>query len=1058
VSFARRMTLPFLLSVIVALPVIAQPASKSAPPAAQAPAVPESLFSGMKWRVVGPFRGGRSETVTGIPGDANTYYFGAVAGGVWKSNDGGGNWTPLFDKQPIASIGAVAVANSDTNVIYAGSGEGCIRGNLTSGDGVYKSIDGGRTWRNVGLRDSQHIPALIINPRDPNIVFVAALGHTYGPNAERGIFRTTDGGATWTKVLYKNDHTGGIDVVFDPHNPNVLFAALWEVMRTPWSLTSGGEGSGLYRSTDGGTNWQRLEGNGLPKGILGRIGVSVSGADGNRVYALIEAAEGGLYRSDDAGGTWTRVNEDERYRQRAWYFTHIFADPKTTDTVYVLNTGAFRSTDGGKSFTLLPAPHGDHHDLWIDPTNPQRMINANDGGVTITTDGGRTWTNQYNQPTAQFYHVAADNDYPYRLYGCQQDNSSVGIASRTDVGAIDRQDWYDVGGGESGSIAPDPRDPNIVYAGDNGGVVTRWDKRTGQAQVINPWPLDTSGMGAEDLEHRFQWTEPLLVSPHDPNVLYTCAERVFKSTNGGMSWTAISPDLTRNDKSKQKPSGGLITLDITSVEYYDTVFAFAESPLQKDLLWAGTDDGLIHLSRDGGKNWTNVTPKGLPDWSMISQVDPSPIDAGTAYIAVDRHKLDDMRPYVYKTNDFGKTWTKLTAGIPDGAFVRAVRQDPKRKDLLYAGTELGVFVSFDDGQHWQPLQLNLPVTPVTDLIVKSDDLAISTNGRGFWILDDLAPLREATSQLASGAVHLYTPSPTVRLRYPEFAERHRPVGSSPAGAFIDYWFHTAPEGEVTLEIKDDQGHLVRTFSSQKKKTLFEQPPEWPDQVKPVELIPAAEGMNRFPWNLRYESPLETPGLFYAGNGPEGPIVLPGKYHLTLIAGGQRESTDLIVQPDPRVKVSAGDMRKAFDLQMKLRDRYTDLHRALNQIRSVRSDLESVRKRLAGTGQGTALLAAIGKLESSMAPIEASLTQVKLKSSEGTLRYPVMLNEQFDTFRAMIENADAAPTHPMLDVFASLDGRLSASLAQWSALLKTDVPALDALARKENLPVIVVKEE
>ncbi len=988
---------------------------------AAAQTVPETLFKGMKWRLVGPFRGGRSEAVTGIPGDPNTYFFGGAAGGVWKSTDGGGNWTALFDKQPVSSIGAIAVAES-------GTGEGCIRGNLTSGDGVYKSTDGGRTLRNVGLRDSRQIGALVIHPRDPNIVLVAALGHVYGPNAERGVFRTVDGGRTWERVLSKNDHTGAIDVVFDPKNPNILFASLWEVNRTPWNLTSGGEGSGLYKSTDGGTTWKRLDGNGLPKGILGRIGVSVSGADDNRVYALIEANEGGLFRSEDAGETWTRVNDDERYRQRAWYFTHVYADPKVADTVYVLNTGAFRSTDGGKTFNLLPAPHGDHHALWIDPTNPARMINGNDGGATITTDGGKTWTNQYNQPTAQFYHVVADNDYPYRLYGAQQDNSSVAIASRSDSGGIDRQDWYDVGGGESGSIAPDPRNADIVYAGDNGGVLTRWEKGTRQAQYINPWPLDTSGMGAEALEHRFQWTEPLLVSPHDPTVLYTCAERVFKSTNGGMSWTAISPDLTRNDKTKQKPSGGPITLDITSVEYYDTVFAFTESPIQKDLLWAGTDDGLVHVSRDGGRNWSDVTPKGLPEWSTISQIDASTTDAGSAWIAVDRHRLDDVHPYIYKTSDFGKTWTKLTSGIPDNAFVRAVRQDPKRRDLVYAATESGVFASFDGGQDWQSLQLDLPVTPVTDLIIKNDDVAISTNGRAFWILDDVAPLREATPQLAAGDMHLYTPAPTVRLRYPEYLERHRPVGFSPTGAYIDYWFRIAPEGEVTLDIKDQQGRLVRSFSSQKKKTLFEQPPEWPEQVKPVELIPAAAGLNRFPWNLRYESPVETPGLFYAGNGPEGPIVLPGTYRLTLTANGKSESAELVVLP------------------------------ALNQMRAVRSHLESVKRRLDGSGRGQAVISAIDKLESEMAPVEATLTQVKLKSSEGTLRYPVMLNEQFDTFRAMIETADAAPTQSMMDVFASLDSRLSAALAQWNAILKNEVPALDEAARKENLPLIVVKTE
>jgi len=1024
--------------------------------AATAATVPDSLWSGMKWRLIGPFRGGRSVAVTGIPGDPKTYFFGGVAGGVWRSTDGGGNWTPVSDGQAFSAVGSIAIADSDPNVIYVGSGEACIRGNFTTGNGVWKSTDGGRSWQNVGLRDTQQIGAVIIHPRDPNIVLVAALGHVYGPNAERGVFRTTDGGKSWTKVLYRDDKSGAYDVVFDPHNPNIVFASLWQVRRTPWSLDSGGEGSGLYRSADGGVTWSHIEGNGLPAGILGKIGLAVSGADGDRVYALVEAEHGGLFRSDDGGRKWTLVNDDERYRQRAWYFSHVFADPKSADTVYVLNTGLFRSSDGGKTFALLPAPHGDHHALWIDPTDPQRMINGNDGGVTITTDGGKTWTHQYNQPTAQFYHVVADNAFPYQLYGTQQDNSSVAIASRTDGGSIDRQDFFEYGG-ESGTAAPDPRDNNIIYSTENGGMVFRTDRRTMQTRIINPWPLDTSGRGAAELKHRFQWTEPILLSPHDPNTIYACSEMVWKSTDQGTHWTAISPDLTRNDKSKQQPSGGPITLDITSVEYYDTVFALAESPVQKDLLWAGTDDGLVHLTTDGGAHWANVTPKALPEWSEISQIDASPIDAGAAWIAVDRHRLDDRRPYIYRTTDFGKSWTSLTSGIPDGAFVRAVRQDPKRRELAYAATEMGVYVTFDSGAQWQPLQMNLPTTPVTDLIVKGDDLAISTNGRGFWILDDVAPLRQASSEIAAKPMHLFTPGTTVRLRYPESVERHRPVGFSPMGSYIDYYFAAAPKDEVTLSITDPQGRLVRTFSSKKKKTAFEQPPEWPDQVRPAELIPADAGMNRFPWNLRYESPVEAPGLFYQGNGPEGPIVVPGTYKLTLTAGGKSETADLVVLRDPRVKTSDADMAAALDFQMKVRDDITEMHRAINQIRSTRTSLDSVKQRLDGTGRGANLLAAIDKLETAMTPIESELTQVKLKSSEGSLRYPSMLNEQFDTFRAMIENSDNPPTQPMLDVYTDLDRRLQAAVGAWNALLKNDVPALDAMAKQENLPVVVVRD-
>jgi len=1019
----------------------------------------QKLFGGMHWRNIGPFRGGRALAVTGIPGEPNTYLFGAVAGGIWKSTDGGVNWKPLFEHESTSSIGAIAVADSDHNVIYAGTGEACIRGNMSYGDGVFKSIDGGQSWKNIGLRDTQHIGAVIIDPRDPNIAFVAALGHAYGPNAERGVFRTRDGGKTWEKVLYKDDRTGAIDVVFDPNNSNILFASLWQIMRTPYSLDSGGPGSGLYKSSDGGTTWKRLEGNGLPEGIMGRIGVSVSGGDSTRVYALIEAHKGGLYRSDDAGEHWVLVNDDERYRQRAWYFTHIFADPKSIDTVYVLNTGLFRSTDGGKTFSLLPAPHGDHHGLWIDPVNPNRLINGNDGGVTISVDGGRTWTQQNNQPTAQFYHVIADNRFPYYLYGAQQDNTTIAIATRdTDEWVISDKDWYDVGGGEAGYIAPDPRDGNIVYAGDGGGVVTRFDKRIEQAQSISPWPLDTSGRGAGELEHRFQWTEPLLLSPHDPDVLYTAAEVIFKSTDHGMSWTTISPDLTRNDKSKQKPSGGPITLDITSVEYYDTVFTIAESPVQKDLIWAGTDDGLIHITRDGGKNWNNVTPsnKLLPEWSLISLIDASPHDAGTAYAAVDRHKNDDLRPYIYKTSDFGKTWTKIANGIPDGAYVHAVRQDPKNKSLLYAGTELGVYVSFNDGARWQPLQLNLPTSPVTDLIIKDDDLAVATNGRSFWILDDVNPLRELTPQLASQDAILYKPAATYRLQFPEQVDKRRPVGENPAnGAVVNYYLKAESKDEITLDVLDSAGKPVRHYSS-KPKNKFQQPPEWPDQERPLEVLPMAAGMNRFPWNLRYESPTELPGAFYAGNGPQGPYVLPGTYTLKLTVAGKSQTVPLEVKLDPRVKASQADLQKRFDLQMKVREDIEELHIAVNQIRGVRSQLELVKKRLEEEGdKGKPVIAACDELEKKMAPVEQELLQVKMQSSEGNLRYPNMLDEQYDTFRATIESADAAPTQAELAVFDQMHGRLEKQIAAWKQIAATDVPGVNELVRKENISLVEV---
>jgi photosystem II stability/assembly factor-like uncharacterized protein len=1012
----------------------------------------EYLYKGLKWRSIGPYRGGRVLAVTGVPGDPYTFYFGGVAGGVWKTTDGGLNWKPLFDKQPISSVGAIAVAESNPNVIYVGSGEACLRGNISYGNGVYKSTDGGKSWINIGLKDSRHIGALVVHPRNPDIAFVAAVGHAYGANPERGVFRTIDGGKTWEKVLYKDDKTGAIDVVFDPHNPNVLFAALYEIRRTPWSLSSGGAGSGLYKSVDGGTTWKRLDGKGLPSGILGRIGVSVSGADSNRVYALIEAKDSGLYRSDDGGDTWSRVNEDQRVTQRAWYFTHVFADPKDIDTVYMLNTGAFRSSDGGKTLNLLPAPHGDHHGLWIDPMEPRRMINGNDGGATVTVDGGKTWTSEYNQPTAQFYHVAADNQPLYYVYGAQQDNTTVAIASRTDDGYIGRQHWYDVGGGESGYVVPDPRDANIVYAGSGEGVMTRWDKRTGQAQDVTLWPLDYSGHGVKDMKYRMGWTEPILISPHDPDVIYTGAERVFKTTDHGRSWTAISSDLTRNDKTKQESSGGPIMKDNTSVEYYDTVFTIAESPVQKDLLWAGTDDGVVQLTRDGGKNWSNVTPKGMPEWSLVSLIEASPHDAGTAYLALDCHKLDDLKPYIYKTSDFGKTWSKLVAGIPDGAYVHAVREDPKQKGLLYAGTETGLFISFDDGAHWQAFQLNLPTTPIHDLVIKNDDLVVATHGRSFWVLDDISPVRQLKS-VANGDMYLYNPAVAYRMHFPDEVERRQPVGENPPnGAVISYFFKAAPKGEVKLEILDSQGTVVRALSSVDKKEE-KTPPEWPDQQVPEEKIPADPGMNRFPWDLRYSGAHKLPGEVGAEFRSRGPMAPPGNYQVRLSAEGKTLTAPLELKMDPRVQTSVADMQKEFDLEMKIRTVLSGLHDTVREIRDTRSQLHTLHERLTDA-RFKAISDTAGALDTKMTPIETQLLQVNAKSSEANLNFPVLIDEQLHGLSASVE-FDAAPTDQQIAAFDSLNQQAAPLIAKWKELRSGDLVALNDMIRKENVPVIYV---
>ncbi len=1050
--FAFALLLCFFAFNQAQIPSRSSATMRTASPDTASPGVDESLFRAMRWRQVGPFRGGRVLAVTGVPGEPNVFYFGGASSGVWKTVDAGANWTPIFDHESIASIGAIAVAPSDHNIIYVGSGEACIRGNITYGNGVYKTIDGGRTWRNIGLRDTRHIGAVIVDPKNPNIVFVAALGHAYGPSEERGVFRTTDGGATWQNVLFKDNKTGAVDVVFDPANSATLFASLWEVYRTPWSLSSGGPGSGLYKSIDGGATWKRLEANGLPAGIMGRIGISVA-SDSNRVYALIESKAGGLYRSDDGGDNWIKMNEDGRLRQRAWYFTHIFADPKSPDTLYVLNTGLFRSIDGGRTFNLLNAPHGDHHGLWIDPDHPERLINGNDGGATISIDGGKTWSTQYNQPTAQFYHVITDNRWPYYIYGAQQDNSSIAIKSYDDDGVIGRQDWFAVGGGESGYFAPYPPDPNITF-GNAEGFMTRFDKRTEQAVDISPWPLDPSGRGAGELVHRFQWTSPLLVSPHDPNTLYTAGEMVFRSTNAGQSWQAISGDLTRNDKSKQQPSGGPITLDITSVEYYDTVFALAESPLTKGLLWAGTDDGLVHVTTNGGQSWQKVTPRDLPEWSMISIIEPSHHNAATAYIAVDRHKLDDFRPFIYRTTDSGKSWTLINRGIPEGSYARSVREDPKRRGLLFAGTETGVYFSIDDGANWQPLKLNLPTVPIHDLNIHDDDLIVATHGRSFWVLDDIAPLREISEGSASSEMVLYKPRPAIRLHLPEAIERRGPVGDNPPpGAILDYYFRTAPKDEVKLEIFDSAGKLVRSLSSKENKE-DEQPPEWPDQIREVTTIPAVAGMNRYAWNLRWEPPVKIPGAFYVGNGPQGPLVLPGNYTVKLTVGSRSISEPLEIVMDPRVKkMNPADLEKQFALLMQVRDSNTELHRAVNEVRDLRAQIKQLHTRFDSDPKMKSLLAQADALDNKMKPVEEELIQVNMKGSEANLAFPNMLNEAFDSFRSSLDYADNAPTEQQYEVFKLLRGRLDQQLAAWKQIMSSDVPAFNDAVKQYNIPLL-----
>ena len=1022
--------------------------------------VPESVYGGMRYRPVGPYRGGRALAVSGVRGQPLTFYFGAVAGGVFRSDNAGQTWTPIFDKQDNLSIGALAVAESDPNVIYVGTGEACIRGNVTYGKGVYRSDDAGHSWRHVGLSDSRQIGRVLVHPRNPDLVYVAALGHAFGPNPERGVFRSRDGGRTWEKVLFKNADTGAIDLAFDPQNPQVIFAALWQVRRQPWSLSSGGPGSGIYRSQDGGSTWTQLTGHGLPSGDLGRIGVAVSPVDGRRVYAAIEAKEGGLFVSDDGGEGWTKVSDDERIRQRAWYFSHIWADPKARDTIYLANTGLYRSTDGGRTLQLLPARHGDHHGLWIDPDEPRHLIESSDGGASVSLDGGQTWSrNDDNQPTAQFYHVAADTRFPYRLYGAQQDNSSVSVQSRSDSGVIGERQWYPIGIGEAAYIAPDPRDPDIAYGSTSSGAMVRYDHRSEQSQALGPWPVETAGRGADELNHRFQWLSPLMLSPHDPDVVYAGGEVVFKSADQGKTWKAISPDLTRNDKSKQKPSGGALTLDITSVEYFDTIFALAESPVQRGVLWAGTDDGLVHLSRDGGAKWSNVTPRDLPEWGTVSIIDASPFAAGTATVAVDRHRLDDLHPYLFRTTDFGKSWRRIVSGIPEGAFTHAVREDPKKAGLLYAGTETGVFVSFDEGARWQPLKLNLPSVPVHDLLVKDDDLLVATHGRAFWILDDLTPLRQASAQVASSELFLYHPETALRLQYPESFDKRLPAGENPPpGAIIDYFFKNKPGGEVTIEVVAADGKVVRTLSSRPRAIGAEQPQEWPDLQKPPELLPVEAGMNRFPWDLRHDPPSELPGAFYPGLPPRGPMVLPGTYTLRLKAGGKTATAPLEVKPDPRVRARPQELAELVDLQLSVRDRMSALHATVLAVRAARDQLGALGRRAGKDPRFAQLVSRAEAASAQLTEIERRLVAVDVKSTEGTLRFPVQLNEQFESLRAGLEGADAAPVPALREVFGSYDEALKSQVERWQQLRARELPSINDDARKLDVPAVFVPRE
>ena len=1073
-------------------------------------------FARLEFRLAGPFRGGRCGAVAGHPTERLTFYMGTTGGGVWRTTDGGAFWENVSDRYfQRASVGAIAVSASDPNVIYVGMGESCIRENVSHGDGVYKSSDGGRTWRNVGLRETRNISTVVVHPRDPDVVYVAALGHAHGPNKERGVFRSTDGGASWERVLYRDDTTGAIDLSMDPSNPRIMYAALWDTVRLPHYMRSGGPGSGIFKTTDGGDTWTELTRKpGLPTGTLGKIGIAVAPSRPDRVYALVEASDGAVFRSDDGGETWTRGCEDRNLRQRAWYYTHVFVDPQDADTVWVLNVDGWRSIDGGKTFDQFQIPHGDNHDLWIDPNDPKRMIEGNDGGATVTFNGGETWSTLYNQPTAEMYHVITDTRFPYHIYAGQQDNTAIAVPSRARIAGITGIEAYELGGGESGYVAIRPDDPNIVFCGSYQGYLTRYDHLTGQSRNIMVWPEMSSGHAAKDVKYRFQWTFPIVLSPHDPNTLYVTGNHVFRSHDEGETWDVISPDLTRNDASRLQDSGGPITKDQTGAEYYCTIFAFAESPVKKGVFWAGSDDGLVHVSADDGRTWKNVTPRGMPAWSTVSLVEASPHDANTAYLAVERHMLDDFRPYLYRTDDLGKTWTKITAGIPDDDFCRAIREDPVRRGLLFAGTETGVYVSYDDGGRWQRLQANLPHVPVHDLVVKDADLVLGTHGRSFWVLDDMTAVRAWSAPKRSEAARLFPPRPTYRIRskggFPgkpvlgknyrftdatmltyrlsekkdapgDREETYLDAGKNPPdGVIVDFWLRERPEGEVTLSFLDGRGRLIRSFTSRKTGATEPPPPSAalpvegaetvagpgaaPTATKPEEeetkepRVPKEPGLDRFVWNMRHPDAskvADDPSMEEFERALAGPVVPPGRYQVRLKVGDTTLTEPFEVRKDPRVGVPEEAIREQFELLLAIRDKLSETHDAISTIRSLRRQVEEWEVR---TGKERALrpvTRSASSLRKALTAVEEELVQTKARSRQDTLNFPIKLNAKLGGLGAAVAQADARPTASQRAVFADLSRRIDAQLAKLRNLTSKDVPQLARTIRSAGVPPIVM---
>lgn len=1012
-----------------------------------APQYPEKLYSSLEYRLIGPFRGGRSGTVAGVPGEPDLYYFGATGGGVWKTMDGGLTWDNVSDGYFGGSIGAVEVAQSDHNVIYVGGGEQTVRGNVSSGYGVWKTEDAGKTWKSLGLDKSRHISRMRVHPKNPDIVYAAVMGNLYKPTEERGVYKSTDGGESWKKVLFADNMAGAVDLTFDPNNPRIMYASTWRIERTPYSLNSGGEGSALWKSTDSGETWTEISNNeGFATDTLGIIGVAVSPKNSNRVWAMVENKEkGGLYRSEDAGKTWSLINSDRSLRQRAWYYTRIYADTENEDVVYVLNVSYHKSTDGGKTFESSNAPHGDHHDLWIAPEDSNRMVMADDGGAQVTYDGGQTWSTMDNQPTAQFYRVTTDNAFPYRIYVAQQDNSTLRINYRSDDRSIGEDDWQETAGGESAHIAVDPTNDDIVYGGSYGGLLTRVNHAKNTTRAINVWPDNPMGHGAEGMKYRFQWNFPIMFSKHDPNKLYTFSNYVHMTTNEGQSWELLSDDLTRNDPTKLVSSGGPITQDNTSVEYYCTIFAANESPLKEGLLWVGSDDGLIHVTKDGGQTWENVTPPSMPEWNMINSIEPSAFDEGTCYVAATRYKLGDFAPYLYKTTDYGKTWTKITDGIEDEHFTRVVREDPKRKGLLYAGTETGMYISFNDGAHWEKFQLNLPIVPITDLTIKDDNLIVATQGRSVWVIDDLTVLHQLDDATKSADAILYKPRDSYRTKGSASSKPSKTEGENLANGVITHFYlkDFSEKDSVALTYTKMNGDTLATYSTYAK-----------EKDKKLE---AKKGGNTYVWDTRGKGAEKLDGMILWWANLSGPKAVPGTYKVSLNVNGTDQTENFTILPDPRAEVTVDDMQKQYDFITEVNETVDRAHQSIKKIRAINGKLDEFIKKHKDDESTKALVEKAKKMKEEFSSIEKELYQTKNRSRQDPLNFPIKLTNKLAHLNSLVSIDDFPPTEQDIAVKNEMSGKINEQLQAFDALVDEEISAFNNEFNQLKLNYLSIEE-